>query len=94
MRYPNALPLEVHEILIALHALLLDLKQPEVRVYTILEVAKLLKCKERTVKHHLYESRDLPYLKLGREVRIMETDLQSFLANQRVPCVLDQEVLP
>ena len=64
-----------------------------VKVYTILEVAKLLKCKERTVKHHLHEKKDLKYLKVGREVRILESDLIKFLENNLIPCVTDQEIL-
>lgn len=63
-------------------------------VYTISEVAELLKCKERTVKHHLYEACDLRYMKIGREVRILEEELHEFLENRTVSCVFDQEVLP
>ena len=55
---------------------------PGIRVYTIAEVAEILKCKERTVKHHLNESRDLRYLKVGREVRIREEDVKTFLDNK------------
>ena len=57
------------------------------QVYTIPEVAEILKCKTRTVKGHLYEARDLSYLKVGREVRIREEDLKEFLENLRTPCV-------
>ena len=70
------------------------LQHPTQQVYTIEEVAKTLKCSVRTVKHHLYESHDLRYLIVGREVRIREQDLREFLENQRMPCVLDREVLP
>ena len=57
------------------------------QVYTIPEVAKILKCKTRTVQGHLYEARDLSYLKVGREVRIREEDLREFLENRLTPCV-------
>ena len=49
-------------------------------VHTIEEVAEILKVSRRTVEGHLYEKRDLPYLKVGREVRIREMDLKSFLS--------------
>ena len=63
------------------------------KVYTIGEGAEILKCKERTIKHHLYEKRDLRYCKIGREVRIKEDDLKEFLNKRLTPCVLDQELL-
>ena len=61
---------------------LTQIVNPEIRVFTIAEVAEILKCKERTVKHHLNESRDLPYLIVGREVRIREKDVKTFLDNK------------
>jgi len=64
------------------------------KVYTISDVAEILKCKERAVKHHLHEAHDLRYLKIGREVRIKEEDLQEFLENRTASCIYDQEVLP
>ena len=51
----------------------------ELEVFTISEVAEILKCSERTVKHHLYESHDLRYFKAGREVRVRRKDLVSFI---------------
>ena len=57
------------------------------QVYTILEVAEILKCKIKTVEGHLYKARNLPYLKVGREVRIREEDLREFLENSLTPCV-------
>ena len=57
------------------------------KIYKIPEVAEILKCKTRTVKGHLYEARDLSYLKVGREVRIREEDLIEFLENRLTPCV-------
>ena len=35
----------------------------------------------------VYEKKDLPYLKVGREVRIREEDLKEFLENSLTPCV-------
>ena len=40
------------------------------QVYTIQEVAEILKCKIKTVEGHLYEARNLSYLKVGREVTL------------------------
>ena len=57
------------------------------QVYTIPEVAEILKCKIKTVEGHLYKARDLPYLKVGREVRIRVEDLREFLENSLTPCV-------
>ena len=55
-------------------------RSPGLMVHTIDEVAEILKVSRRTVEGHLYEKRDLPYLKVGREVRIREMDLKSFLS--------------
>ena len=49
------------------------------QVYTIPEVAEILKCKTKTVEGHLYNARNLSYLIVGREVRIREEDLIEFL---------------
>ena len=57
------------------------------QIYTFPEVAKILKCKIKTVQGHLYEARDLSYLKIGREVRIRGEDLREFLENRLTPCV-------
>ena len=57
------------------------------QIYTLPEVAKILKCKTKTVEGHLYEARNLPYLKVGREARIREEDLREFLENSLTPCV-------
>ena len=40
------------------------------QVYTIPEVAEILKCKIKTVEGHLYKARNLSYLKIGREVTL------------------------
>ena len=57
------------------------------QVYTKEEVAEILKCKIKTVEGHLYNARNLSYLKVGRGVRIREEDLREFLENLRTPCV-------
>ena len=57
------------------------------KIYTIPEVAEILKCKIKTVEGHLYKARNLSYLKVGREVRIRVEDLREFLENRLTPCV-------
>ena len=57
------------------------------QVYTIPEVAEILKCKTKTIEGHLYGARDLSYLKVGRGVRIRVQDLNEFLENRLTPCV-------
>ena len=58
----------------------LDFKQKEsCKVFSINEVADMLKVSKRTIEGQLYEKRDLPYLKIGRKVRITKSDLESFL---------------
>ena len=57
------------------------------QVYTIPEVAEILKCKTKTIEGHLYGARDLSYLKVGRGVRIRVEDLNEFLDNRLTPCV-------
>ena len=57
------------------------------QVYTIQEVAEIIKCKIKTVEGHLYGARDLSFLKIGREVRIRVEDLREFLENRLTPCV-------
>ena len=39
------------------------------QIYTLPEVAEILKCKIKTVEDHLYKTHNLSYLKVGREVR-------------------------
>ena len=57
----------------------LDLKHKESCKVSINEVADMLKVSKRTIEGHLYDKRDLPYLKIGRKVRITKSDLESFL---------------
>ena len=59
---------------------IIDFKQKEsCKVFSINEVADMLKVSKRTIERHLYDKRDLPCLKIGRKVRIMKLDLESFL---------------
>ena len=58
----------------------LDFKQKEsCKVFSIYEVADIFKVSKRTIEGHLYDKRDLQYLKIGRKVRTTKSDLESFL---------------
>lgn len=73
---------------------LTDVVHSTPKVYTIPEVAKILKSKESTVKNLIHRSKELPACTIGRELRIREEDLKKFLANRVSLCVYDQGVLP
>ena len=38
-------------------------------------------CSIRTIRYYLYEAKNLPYLILGKEARIRESDLSGFIEN-------------
>ena len=75
------------DLIEGVYEVLEDKKNSTPLVYTISEVAQILKYKPKTIETHLYEKKDLPYLKVGREVRIREEDLKEFLENSLTPCV-------
>ncbi len=64
------------------------------QVYTIVEVADILKCKESTIRHIVFRTHELPTCKIGKELRIRDEDLKKFLANRVSSCVFDKGVLP
>lgn len=51
------------------------------KVYTVPEVAQLLKLKGSTVRKYIYD-KELPAFKVGREYRILESDLKKFIKNR------------
>lgn len=51
-------------------------------IYTIPEVAKYLKMSKSKV-YYLIQRREIPYIKIGRNVRIKEADLLKWLEKQR-----------
>ena len=58
----------------------LDFKQKEsCKVFSMNEVADMLKVSKRTIEGHLYDKKDLPYLKIGRKVCTTKSDFESFL---------------
>src|SRR3989339_974757 len=88
---PDSLPNGTETLLQALAS---RLGEPQIKVYSILETAKLLGVKERTVKHHLHEAKDLRYLTLGREIKIRHEDLKEFLERRLRPILQDHNILP
>ncbi len=54
-------------------------KLEDLKLLTIEDVAKLFQVSKRTVEGLLYDTRKIPYLKIGRVVRIRERDIVRFL---------------
>ena len=50
--------------------------------HTIQEVAEILGVKERTVRHHMNETKLLPYLKISKKIIIRDEDLSGFIESQ------------
>ena len=55
--------------------------QPK-RFNSIQEVAEILGIKKRTVRHHINETKLLPYLKISKKIIIREEDLSGFIESQ------------
>ena len=55
--------------------------QPK-RFYSIQEVAEILGIKERKVRHHINETKLLPYLKISKKIIIRDEDLSGFIESQ------------
>ena len=49
------------------------------RLLTKKEAQELLNCSERTINYHLFEKKNIPYLKVGKGVRIKSSDLSGFI---------------
>jgi excisionase family DNA binding protein len=54
------------------------------RFYTVLQVADLLEVSPRTVRRWIADG-DLSTHRFGRQVRISETDLRTFIGGARTP---------
>jgi len=52
------------------------------KFHTIQEVAEILGVKERTVRHHINETKLLPYLKISKKITIRDEDLSGFIESQ------------
>ena len=51
------------------------------RLLSIEESTESLRCSERTIRYYLFEAKTLPYLILGKQARIRESDLSGFIEN-------------
>ena len=52
------------------------------KFHTIQEVAEILGVKERTVRHHINETKLLPYLKISKKIITRDKDLSGFIESQ------------
>ena len=52
------------------------------KFHTIQEVAEILGVKERTVRHHMNETKLLHYLKISKKIIIRDEDLSGFIESQ------------
>ena len=57
--------------------------EEKVRLMTVKEVAERMNVSERFVRRLIFDTR-IPYRKLGRHVRIDETDVEAFISGSRV----------
>ena len=55
--------------------------QPQ-KLLTVKEVAQFLLVKERTVRYYLNDSKEIPYLKVGKKNLIPEKDLSGFIESR------------
>jgi|TARA_B100000676_G_scaffold252142_1_gene257417 excisionase family DNA binding protein len=55
--------------------------QPQ-KLLTVKEVAQFLRVKERTVRYYLNDSKEIPYLKVGKKNLIPEKDLSGFIESR------------
>ncbi len=55
--------------------------QPQ-KLLTVKEVAQFLRVKERTVRYYLNDSKEIPYLKIGKKNFIREEDLSGFIESR------------
>ena len=51
------------------------------KLLSIAQASDHLNCSIRTIRYYLYEAKNLPYLILGKEARIRESDLSGFIEN-------------
>ena len=54
---------------------------PLPKLLSIAQASDHLNCSIRTIRYYLYEAKNLPYLILGKEARIRESDLSGVIEN-------------
>ena len=52
------------------------------KLLTVKEVAQLLSLRERTVRYYLNDTKEIPYLKIGKKNFIREDDLSGFIESR------------
>ena len=55
--------------------------QPQ-KLLTVKEVAQFLRVKERTVRYYLNNTKEIPYLKIGKKNFTREEDLSGFIQSR------------
>ena len=55
--------------------------EPIPKLLKIEEATDSLRFSERTIRYYLFKAKSLPYLKLGKEARLRESDLSGFIEN-------------
>jgi excisionase family DNA binding protein len=58
--------------------------KPIMRFYTVAQVAELLEVSTRSLRRWIADG-ELRHHRLGRQVRILESDLRAFLEERRAP---------
>jgi len=54
------------------------------KLLSIREVAELLAIKEKTLYQWKWRRKNLPFIKVGRSVKISERDLQAFIKSRKI----------
>ena len=79
--YLQRLEEKLDRVLERLDLIEVKIGQPR-KFHTIQEVAEILGVKERTVRHHINETKLLPYLKISKKIIIRDEDLSGFIESQ------------
>ena len=79
--YLQRLEEKLYQVLERLDLIEEKIGQPR-RFHKIQEVAEILGVKERTVRHHINETKLLPYLKISKKIIIRDEDLSGFIESQ------------
>ena len=72
---------KLNQVLERLYLIEERMGQPR-KFYTIQEVAEILGVKQRTVRHHINETKLLHYLKISKKIIIRDEDLSGFIESQ------------
>jgi len=93
LRPKAEVPEEAIESLMKALDLWMSKNHPGIKVYTIAEVAEILKCSERTVKGIIHSKKELQYFLVGKEIRVAHEALSEYIKNKQRPTVFDTDLL-